>query len=237
MRPASWIVVAGLFAGTAAGAAAEMPTATAVFDTYLKSRGGEKALARIAAIERIGWIATDAGDAGLLSGTYQTCIRYPDRLAIEIDAGKWRLAQTLRVDGPFECDQGFKNCRRASDNVAKELVDTARHANKDFLSNANAWRVAKVTTAGDGKSWQLTLANGDWAEFDQADGSLRWIGKGDRARRLSEWRMIKGVSIPFRLEDYRIEGVDRTWQNTVHLKDVRITAQPSSWCTERFGTD
>jgi hypothetical protein len=213
------------------------PTADAIFDAYLRARGGEKALMGLAAIERIGWISADTGEHGLQAGTYHTCIRYPDRIAIEIDAGAWHLAQALRADGAVECARGFQACRPASKDIARELLDTARHANKDLIAKAAAWRAAAVTSSVDGTAWRLTLpgADGNWVEFDRANGHLRWLGRGARTRRLGQWRMIESVSIPFRLEDYVAEGSDRAWADTVQLREVLITVKPSSWCTERFG--
>ena len=213
------------------------PTADAIFDNYVRARGGEDALTHLTAIERIGWISSDTGEGGLAAGPYHTCIRYPDRIAIEIDTGVWHLAQALRADGAVECDRGYQACRAASKDAARELIDTARHANKDLLEKAAAWRVAPVTPSPDGTAWRLTLpdAAGNWAEFDRAGGHLRWLGRGKSARRFGDWRTVEGVTIPFRLEDYAIEGDERAWRNTVQLKEVLISAAPSSWCTERFG--
>lgn len=170
---------------------------------------------------------------------YHTCIRYPDRIAIEIDAGPWQPAQALREDGAVECERGFRNCRPASAETAKDLADTARTANKDLLDNEAAWRAAKVSSAPGGTAWRLTLnaPAAHWAEFDHATGHLHWMGRGDRTRRFGQWRTIEGVAIPFRLKDYGVEGADRAWADTVQLSEVRITQTPSSWCTERFGAD
>lgn len=121
------------------------PTAEAIFDAYLRARGGEDALNSLGAIERIGWISTFMGDGGLQAGTYHTCIRYPDRIAIEIDAGAFQLAQAVRADGAVECSRGFAACRPASKEVANQLIDTARHANKDLLDKKDLWRAAAVT--------------------------------------------------------------------------------------------
>jgi len=210
------------------------PTAEAIFDAYLRARGGEDALNSLGAIERIGWISTFMDDGGLQAGTYHTCIRYPDRIAIEIDAGAFQLAQALRTDGAVECSRGFAACRLASREVATQLIDTARHANKDLLDKKDLWRAAAVTPSANGAAWRLATARA-WAEFDRTDGHLRWLGRDRRARRLGQWRTVEGVTIPFRLEDYGVEGNDRSWSNTVQLKEVHITAKPSAWCTERFG--
>lgn len=229
------IALAATLSSTA-GARPASPSASKIVDAYLQARGGKAALEDIAVIERSGWITADIGQGRLQSGTYHTCIRYPDRIAIEIDAGPWQLAQALHKDGAVECERAFRNCRPASAETAKELADTARNANKDLLDNEAAWRAAKVSSAGSA-AWRLTLnaPAARWAEFDQATGHLRWMGRG--ARRFGQWRTIEGVAIPFRIEDYGVEGADRAWADTVQLTEVRITQTPSSWCTERFGAD
>lgn len=215
------------------------PSADAVFEAYLRARGGEAALQGLVTIERIGWIATDLGSPGFAAGSYHTCIRYPDRIAMEIDAGSWQLAQALRADGAVECEHGFRACRRASETVARDLVETARHANKDLLDKSALWREAPVTPSADGTAWRLRLNDekGNWAEFSRVSGHLTWQGRMKRARRYGEWRVVERVSIPFRLEDYTDGDDGRAWRNTVQLKEVVISPQPSSWCTERFGTD
>lgn len=232
-------LAATLIGAGAAAARPVPPDASDVIDAYLQARGGKAALEGLAAIERSGSITAEIGQGRLQSGTYHTCIRYPDRIAIEIDAGPWQLAQALRKDGAVECERGFRNCRPASAETAKELADTARNANKDLLDNETAWRKATVSAANGDTAWRLTLLSPAvrWAEFDRATGHLRWMGRGDRARRFGQWRTIEGVAIPFRLEDYGVEGADRAWADTVQLSDVRITHVPSTWCTERFGTD
>jgi hypothetical protein len=173
------------------------------------------------------------------TGPYHTCIRYPDRIAIEIDAGAWQLAQVLKRTGAFECDRGYVACKPASSDLANELADTARFANKDYLEEAEKWRRAIVSLSGDGTAWRLTLAvgKGRWAEFDRAGGHLRWSGNSRRARRYGDWCVVEGISIPVRLEDYQIEQADRAWRSTVQLNEVRISDKPSAWCTERFGQD
>lgn len=215
------------------------PSAAAVFDQYVRSRGGQSALERLPAIERIGSIVAEIGLGRYATGPYHTCIRYPDRIAIEIDAGVWQLAQTLKRDGAFECEHGYAACKPAAPDLAKQLADTARFANKDFLEEAGKWRNANVSLSGDGTAWRLTLADGKgrWAEFDRAEGQLRWEGSARRARRYGDWRVTDGISIPFRLEDYQIEHFDRAWRSTVQLSEVRISDKPSAWCIERFGQD
>jgi hypothetical protein len=186
-------------------------------------------------VERIGWISVHAGPQGLLAGSYHTCLRYPDRVAIEIDAGAWQLAQALRADGAFECAKGFQNCNPASAEVADELRDTALHANKDLLDKSEEWRAASVQSSIDGRAWRLVLPSSSWAEFDRVSGHLRGLGKGDRQRHLHQWQTVGDVTLPLRLEDYL--GDDLVWANTVQLKEVTITDTPSQWCTDRFGSD
>jgi hypothetical protein len=79
------------------------PTAQEVHDRYVASRGGSQALNAMAAVERMGWISVSGGSDGLLAGAYHTCIRYPDRVAIEIDAGPWQVAEALRAAEAVEC--------------------------------------------------------------------------------------------------------------------------------------
>ncbi|GAM97311.1 hypothetical protein U91I_00936 [alpha proteobacterium U9-1i] len=189
-------------------------------------------------IEREGWISVDTGPNGLLAGSYHTCIRYPDRVTIEIDAGQWQVAQTLRGDGAFECEARFENCRVASDAVREELTSTASQANKDMLDRAAEWRAAAVSLSIDGRAWRLTLKDGWWAEVARDDGRLRGLGVSERMRRLGQWRAISGMTFPHRLEDYLIQpNGDFEWRNTVHLRDIRVSETPSAWCTARFGAD
>ena len=206
-----------------------------VFDRYMQARGGEAALAGMRVIERIGWIAVSAGKAGLLAGSYHTCLRYPDRVAIEIDAGPWQLAQTLRTGGTFECSAGFRECKPASGEIARELRDTALRANKELLSNKDAWRSARIAPGRDAQSIRLDTqtGHGKWAEFDKRNGHL--IAEGDEShwRRFGQWRDVGGIHVAHRLEDYATPNGE--WRNTVQLQHVVLSAQPSAWCVARFG--
>ncbi|MGE3931561.1 MAG: hypothetical protein AB7G05_15520 [Hyphomonadaceae bacterium] len=209
------------------------PSAEAVFDRYLAHRG--EGLAALRVIERIGWISVATGEAGLLAGTYHTCLRYPDRVAVEVSAGPWNVTQALRADGPVACEPGFADCRPASQEVAAELLDTAQHANKDLLHTQAEWRAATVSLSQDGRAWRLSRDGGRWAEFDLEDGHLRALGAPGQWRRLGRWRSAGGVTFPHRLEDYA-EG-DNEWRNTVELREIRVSETPSAWCVERFGAD
>lgn len=215
------------------------PGASDIYDAYLRARGGEAALTGLAVIEREGWISVSAGEAGLLAGSYHTCLHYPDRVAIEIDAGPWRVAQALRADGAVECGPGFRACRPASDDVANELRETAAHANKDLLDEASAWRAALVTPTVDGLAWRLRLAEDGarWAEFMRDGGQLRALGIGPRVRHLRQWQVVSGVSLPYRLEDYTAASGEVIWTNTVQLREARISTAPSQWCVERLGNE
>jgi len=214
----------------------DAPSAQAVYDRYLEARGGQAALDSMRVVERIGWISVDTGANGLLAGSYHTCLRFPDRVAIEIDAGPWQVAQALRADGAFECDAGFTACRPASGAVTQDLTETAAHANKDLLERASAWAAGAVTATNDGRAWRVSIAEERWAEFDRGDGRLRALGVGERWRRLGQWRAVEGVTFPHRLEDFmRQSDGDSDWRNTVQLREVRVAETPSPWCVERFG--
>jgi|CXWL01.1.fsa_nt_gi hypothetical protein len=214
------------------------PSASSIFERYLSGRGGQAAFDGLAVIERQGWISVDTGpETGLLAGAYHTCLRYPDRVAIEISAGPWQVAQALRAAGAVECDPGFAACRPATDAVRDELIDTASHANKDLLDRADAWRAATVTPSADGQAWRLSIDGERWAEFARDDGRLRALGIGARWRRLGQWRAVEAMTFPRRLEDFALQHGESEWRNTVHLRDVRVSAAPSAWCTERFGAD
>lgn len=230
------LIAAGAFMASCASAPEpQPPNAATVFDHYVESRGGRAALDRLRVVERIGWISVDTGATGLMAGAYHTCLRYPDRVAIEIDTGQWRLAQALRADGPRECEPGFTNCHPASEELADELVHTAQTANKDLLEEAELWRSATVSSGANGATWRLTLQTGLWAEFDAADGRLRALGTPTHWRRLGQWSESGGITFPHRLEDYTLSGGESDWRNTVHLAEVRVSDLPSPWCIERFG--
>lgn len=212
-----------------------MPSATSLIDRYLETRGGQAALDRLQVVERIGWISVDAGDGGLMAGSYHTCVRYPDRVAIEIDAAPWRVAQALRADAAYECAPGFTHCRHAGAEAVAELEETARFANKDLLDHIDAWRAGEVSASEDGRAWRITIDAGRWAEFDRMTGHLHVIGVDDRWRRLGQWREVEGVTFPHRLEDYLRSGTGRPeWRNTVQLREIHVAHMPSAWCAERF---
>lgn len=215
---------------------APRPAPDAVFEAYLRVRGGQAALESMVVVERIGSIAVEAGGAGLLAGTYHTCLRYPDRVAIEIDAGPWQLAQALRAEGAVACRPGFTDCVAADQALSDELTATARDANKELLRDAHRWHKARVTPTSDGQGWRLTLTtDGRWAEFDKHDGSLVAEGGRDHWRRYSRWRPTGQVRIAHRLEDYAATPSGPEWKNTVQLETVTVSDHPSAWCAARFG--
>lgn len=214
------------------------PSASDVFDNYVRGLGGQDAMDKLHSIERIGMISNEYAQAKFAAGSYHTCIRYPDRIAIEIETASWHVAQALTKDGAIQCDDDFQACKPASADVERQLADTARYANKDLLDEAEKWRHSTLSLSQDGKAWRLTLhGGGRWAEFDRDHRNLRWLGNKVSARRFGNWRWVQNVLIPFRLEDYALENDQRAWRSTVHLSEVRIADEPSSWCTDRFGKD
>lgn len=227
-----------LVACAAPDLAASPPSANDVFQRYLDHRGGQAALQGLDVVERTGVISLDTGPGGQVSGTYHTCVRYPDRGAVEIDAGPVRIAQALRVDGAFECQPGFTVCQPTSTQTAAALQDTARNANKELLDRAADWRAGAVSASEDAAAWRITLEDGNWAEFDRADGALRTLGRPDRWRRLGQWREVSGVSFPHLIEDFAVNANGESQlRSAVQLSEVRISETPSPWCVERFGNN
>lgn len=214
------------------GCAAE-PSPENLLQRHIDARGGRAALEGLKVIERFGSF-TFHGIEPAAEGTYHTCIRYPDRVVIDIDAGPVQVHQVLVENGALECEKGFEACSRARPAVEEELEGTAREANREELyGGAPAGAPVELLYENNvaiGYRYQKDDRSVE-VEFDPDTGLQRRRMVGSRERHYRNWEDAGGVLLPMLIEDF--ENGKRTV--TIELASARHTDTPSGWCSARFG--
>lgn len=203
-----------------------------LLERHIEARGGRAVLSSLQVVERIGTF-TFHGIQPNPTGTYHTCLQYPDRVAIEVSAAPIQVHQILGDYGPLECDTGFQDCKPASEETAEVLSDTAQSANREELSTQfpdssdveSIVRDERVVGYKFLKEGRLV-----GAEFSSETGLETIVYSGERERRYGNWEQIDAMLLPMQLEDFE----SGTKTVTIRLHTATHTAQPSQWCRDRF---
>jgi hypothetical protein len=205
---------------------------------HLEARGGRAGLQGLKVVERDGSLIVH-GAKGEVQGTYHTCVRYPDRVAVEVSAGPVQVHQVLGDSGALECDATFTVCSPAEESVAEELKKTAQVANREELDESIPEGVTVEPILRDAHQVGYRYREGDRLieeEFSPETGLLRRRRNGARERLYGDWRWIGGtegkggVLLPMRIEDFQ----DGKRSVTTVLTSATHTDSPSEWCSKRF---
>lgn len=214
-------------------ASASDPSPDDLLQRHIDARGGRAALEALKVVERFGAF-TFHGIEPPAEGKYHTCIRYPDRVAIDIDAGPVQVHQVLGDHAALECDRTFESCSPAPPPVEEELRSTAREANREELyDEVPANTPFELLYEGGGAVGYRYQKDERMVEleFDPESGLGRRRKVGPRERWYSDWKDAGGVLLPMLLEDFE----DGEPTVTVELAWAKHTATPSEWCLARFG--
>lgn len=198
---------------------------------HLEARGGVAALQAMKVIEREGTFTAQADPQA--HGSYHTCIRYPDRVAVDIDAGPVQIHQVLGDHGAFECDALFSKCKLAGPEEAHELTLTAQQANREELEEHLPTDGSIVLLREDGRVVGYSYGSGEKfkaSEFSPDTGLKRVVKSGERERHYSDWKDAGGVLFPMQIDDY--DGGEKAV--TVALTRATLSDKPSAWCLSRF---
>ena len=231
MKPKATVILGVLVLGLASAFAMQSGHRS-LAQRHLEARGGRAALQGLKVIERIGSF-TFHGASPEVQGTYHSCIRYPDRVAVDIDAGPVQVHHVLGDFGALECDATFKTCTRAQEAVVEELTAGARTANREELDESIPENAAVEPILEGDSQVGYRYKKDDQVyeeEFSPDTGLLRRRKKGSRERRFADWRDVGGVLLPLRIEDYE----NGTKSFTVVLASAKHTDTPSEWCLQRF---
>lgn len=210
----------------------------ALAQRHIEARGGISTLQGLKVIERIGSL-TVHGATPEIQGTYHTCVQYPDRVAVDVNAGPVQVHQVLGDFGALECDATFTTCSPAQESVAEELRKTARVANREELDESipEGVSVEPILQATTQVGYRYRKDRRTVAEeFSPETGLLRRRRNGERERFYSDWRSIGGkdgkgeVLLPMRIEDFQ----DGKRSVTTVLTSATHTDSPSEWCSKRF---
>lgn len=212
----------------------------ALAQRHLEARGGSAALQGLKVIERNGSL-TVHGATPEIKGTYHTCVQYPDRVAVDVNAGPVQVHQVLGDFGALECDATFTACSPAQESVAEELRKTARVANREELDESipEGVTVEPILQATTEVGYRYRKDDRIVEEeFSPETGLLRRRRNGERERLYGDWRSIggkggmRGVLLPMRIEDFQ----DGKRTVTTTLTSATHTDSPSEWCLKRFST-
>ena len=201
---------------------------------HLDARGGRAALESLRVIERTGTIIFhELGPE--VSGTYHTCLHYPTRVVIDIDAGPVQVHQVLGDSGAMECDPGFDTCTVANEDVAEQLEATAEEANREELDeNIPNDAVIEPIYREDRRVGYRYEDDVEIIEKEYSPETrlLLRVRKGARERRYGNWRDVDGLLMPMLIEDF--VGGKRTV--TVELTSATHDETPGEWCRTRFAS-
>jgi hypothetical protein len=201
---------------------------------HLDARGGHAALESLQVIERTGTI-TFHELSPEVSGTYHTCIHYPTRVVIDIDAGPVQVHQVRGDSGALECGPGFDTCAVAHEDVAEQLEVTAQEANREELrENIPKDAVIEPIRRDERIVGYRYEIDGELIEKEYSPESrlLLRTRKGPRERRYSNWRDVGGLLMPMLIEDL----VDGKRAVTVELSSATHDVTPGKWCRTRFAS-
>ncbi len=210
----------------------------ALAQRHIEARGGSSALQGLKVIERNGSL-TVHGATPEIQGTYHTCVQYPDRVAVDVNAGPVQVHQVLGDFGALECDSTFTTCSPAQESVAEELRKTAQVANREELDESipEGVTVEPILQATTQVGYRYRKDDRIVEEeFSPETGLLRRRRNGERERLYGDWRSIGGkggmggVLLPMRIEDF--QGGKRSV--TTALTSATHTDSPSEWCLKRF---
>lgn len=205
---------------------------------HLEARGGRAALQGLKVVERSGSL-TVHGASPEIQGTYHTCVRYPDRVAVDVNAGPVQVHQVLGDFGALECDATFTACSPARESIAEELRKTARVANREELDESIPEGVTVEPIVQGSAPVGYRYRKSDQIveeEFSPETGLLRRRRNGPRERLYGDWKDIGGmggvggVLLPMRIEDFQ----DGRRSVTTALTSATHTDTPSEWCSQRF---
>lgn len=199
---------------------------------HIDARGGRAVLENLKVVERKGSF-TFHGMSPEAKGTYHTCLRYPDRVVVDIDAGPVQVHQVLGDNGAFECDKTFTQCAPAHPGVAEDLKDTARTANREELDEAVPAGAPVELFHERSQPVGYRYKKEDRVvevEFAPDTGLERRVKNGSRERLYGGWKDAGGVLIPMEITDLN-EGSKTV---SIVLTEARHSSTPSQWCLERF---
>jgi len=226
------LVVACLLPCTLLSGCGQGPTPESLRARHLEARGGVAALQAMKVIEREGTITFHADAAA--HGSYHTCIRYPDRVAIDIDAGPVQVHQVLGDHDALECTADFSRCRFAGPELKQELTLTAQQANREELDEHLPADGSVELIRKDGVVVGYRYGSGDHAKASQfaPDTGLKTVViSGNRERHYADWKDAGGVLFPMTIDDY--DAGEKAI--TVSLTRATLGDKPSDWCQSRFG--
>ena len=210
---------------------ANTPSLREALDTHIEKVGGREALQSLIVIEREGRFVLEK-DGQSYAGSYHTCVHYPHRVAIAIDAGPVQVHQVLGHNGALECGPGFSECQTANEHIAMDLVDTAKVANREqlymVLPAAGEYDVVDSKDSVEFNYELHSILRG--IEFYKGTGLIRSLRFNTKIRRLEDWRAVGSVMLPFSI-------IDRDGENekvSVSLSTVEATGRPTSWCEQAF---
>jgi hypothetical protein len=205
---------------------AKVPTADAIVDEYFTARGGRAALEDLRHVVRLGE-ATFFLPQGEFHGTYRTCVGYPDRVMVEIDAGPVQVLEAIAAGRGHLCDRATRRCDQAGERKTQELAGTAREANRELLYEQDLW--GEGTVEQDGDVWVVRSAGDEPTTYRFSRDTRLLVSKsrGNYTRRYDDWRRVEGVMFPFAIDDF----VDDRLSVRVRLREIH---QPPSldeaWC-------
>lgn len=203
-------------------------------ERHLEARGGRAALEGLKVVERSGSF-TFHGMKPEAHGSYHTCLRYPDHVIVDIDAGPVQVHQVLGDNGALECDTTFKVCSAANSDVAEDLKNTAHAANREELQDVvPPGTVPELIYEGSTAVGYRYTKEGRAVEVEFAPdtGLERRIKSGPRERRFGNWKDAGGVLLPMRIEDF--SNGEKTV--TITLTSAKHSDVPSEWCLARFAS-
>jgi hypothetical protein len=199
---------------------------------HIDARGGRAALETLKVVERNGSF-TFHGMSPEAKGTYHTCLKYPDRIVVDIDAGPVQVHQVLGDNGALECDKTFTHCSPAQPSVAEDLKNTAQTANREELQGEVPAGTTVELIYEQSTPVGYRYKKGDRlveAEFAPDTGLERRVKSGPRERLYGDWTDAGGVLIPRQIVDFN-EGIKTV---TIELSEAKHTSLPSEWCLKRF---
>lgn len=192
-------------------------------DAYFVARGGRESLESMGIVERIGTMKVFTDPP--VVGTYHTCVIYDRAVAIDVDAGPVQVHQVWKGEKALVCDKTFSTCQPASDDVKKDLIETAHVANREMLYEKESDPV--VTREED----RFIAKDKDKRfVFSAYSGLLLSQSKGDHERRYDLYESTGKVVIPMVIEDFEKGRA----QTRVDLSEVHEGPQPSEWCTSHI---
>lgn len=198
---------------------------------HISIRGGRSALDELRFIERFGQFRSPA--AGL-SGSYHTCINYPEAVAISIDAGPLQMHQVLHNGRALVCENGFTACQTAPEEIRLQLTETARIANREELEDTPpSGESVEWLDLGGGKVGFAYFKDGEPRElgFDRESGLMSHKSIGEQTREYSDWRQTGPIMLPMVYEHYQ----DGKHSTSIHLEWAQVMDQASPWCNLAFG--